>query len=106
MPKVNTVAEKPIFSDRPPIYTPSFVTKDWVTRDFRGLGITDFIRDVHDSLVVHLRRLENLIKDRFIDEGTVASERCQEKTLCRSERLQVGGKCFHNLFGAHQGGFV
>ena len=58
-----------------------FATEDCVARRFQRVVTIDLGEDVHNSLVVHLRRLENCIDDRFIRKHNVVGERLLEGSL-------------------------
>jgi hypothetical protein len=53
----------------------------------------DLSKDVHDSLVVHLRRLEDCMDDRFIRKDNVVGERLLEGTLRGTDGLRAGSEC-------------
>ena len=53
---------------------PPCAAEDTVVRDLQTRGLVNLRNDIHDGLVVHLRRLEDRIDDGFIGEGDVAGK--------------------------------
>ena len=52
----------------------------------------DLSKNAHDSLVVHLRRLEDCMDDRFIRKHNVVAERLLEGSLRGTDRLRADSK--------------
>jgi len=59
-----------------------FSTEDSVACSFERFIAINLSNDVHHSLVVHLRWLEDGMDDGFISEDDVVGERRLESTLC------------------------
>ena len=53
----------------------------------------DLSKDAHDNLVIHLRRLEDCIDDRFIRKHNVVGERLLEGSLRGADGLRAGVEC-------------
>ncbi len=66
-----------------------FATEDCVARSFQRVVIIDLGKDVHDSFVVHLRRLEYRMDDCFIRKHNVVGERLLEGTLRRTDGVRA-----------------
>ena len=71
------------------IFHPFFhlATEDCVARSLQRLLMIDLSKDAHDCFVVHLRRLEDCMDDRFIRKHNVVGERLLEGTLRRTNGL-------------------
>src|SRR5258706_1703803 len=65
-------------------------TEDCVARSFQRLLMIDLIKDTHDSLVVHLRWLEDCMDDRSVRKHNIVDERLLEATLRRTNGLRAG----------------
>ena len=73
-------------------------TEDCVACHFQRVVMIDLDKDVHDSLVVHLRRLEYRTDDCFTRKHNVVGERLLEGSLRGADGLRAGVEC--------TGGFV
>ena len=79
-----------------------FATEGRAARSFQRVVIIDLGKDVNDSLVVHLRRLEDRMDDRFIRKHNVVGERRLEGSLRRTDGLRARIECgrrFVRCFG-------
>ena len=98
--KISTFTDKHSMADHRLIFHHfcHLATEDCVARSFQRLLMIDLSKHVHDSLVVHLRRLEYCIDDRFIRKRKVVGERLLEGSLRGADGLRAGVEC--------TGGFV
>ncbi|SRR5258706_735043 len=87
--KVNAFTDKHSMADHRLILHPFcyLATEDCVVRSFQRLLMIDLSKDAHDCLVVHLRRLEDCMDDRFIRKHNGVGERLLEGTLRRTDGL-------------------
>src|SRR5258706_1610791 len=74
-----------------------FATEDCVSCSFQRVVIIDLGKDVHNSFVVHLRRLEYHMDDCFIHKHNVVGERPLEGTLRGTDGLGAGIECSHGF---------
>src|SRR5258706_13926939 len=70
-----------------------FATEDCIACSFQRVVTIDLGKNVHDSLVVHLRRLEYCMDDCFICKHNVVGERLLEGTLRGTDGLRAGIEC-------------
>ena len=70
-----------------------FATEDCVAHRFQRVVMIDLGEDVHDSLVVHFRRLEDCIDYRFIRKHNVVGERLLEGSLRGTDGLRAEMQC-------------
>ena len=68
-------------------------TEDCVACHFQRVVMIDLDKDVHDSLVVHLRRLEYRADDCFTCKHNVVGERLLGGSLRATAGLRAGIKC-------------
>ena len=75
-----------------------FATEDCVARRFQRVVIIDLGKDVDDSLVVHLRRLEYRRDDCFTRKHNIVGERLLEGSLRGTDGLRAGKECARGVF--------
>ena len=102
--KVSTFTDKHSMADHRLIFHPfcHLATEDCVARSFQKILLIDFSKDAHDGLVVHLRRLEDCIDDRFIRKHNIVGERLLEGTLRRTDGLRADSEWIqwiHSVLG-------
>ena len=75
-----------------------FATEDCVAHRFQRVVMIDLGEDVHDSLVIHFRRLQDCIDDRFIRKHNVVGERLLEGSLRGTDGLRAEMQCTRRFF--------
>ncbi|SRR5258706_3742952 len=111
--KVSRFPDKHLMADHRLILHPfcHLATEDCVARSFQRLLTIDLSKDAQDCLVVHLRRLEDCMDDRFIRKHNVVGERLLEGTLRRTDGLRADSEWIQwirpvlGTFGASKDGF-